>query len=178
MSRDNIIYVGKKPPMTYVMAVLGAMNNQDDDIILKARGRSITTAVDTAEICRRRYLQDIKKPVIVISTERLENLDGQLRNVSAISITLSRGAEKPVKPEKQTEEQPEAEPEEEPEKPAAKETPLSEISGVGAATAKKLTDAGYVTAEQVAEADPDGLAEKAGISVKVATKIVEAARSL
>ena len=48
---DNVIYIGKKPPMSYVLAVITQFNTSgSDEVILKARGRSISTAVDTAEI--------------------------------------------------------------------------------------------------------------------------------
>ena len=166
MSRDNIIYIGKKPAMTYVMALIATMNKQDEGVVLKARGQAITTAVNAVEICRNRYLQNLGKPIIEIGTEELENQYGGVRNVSTMSITLLKEGiksktEKPkIEPKIQT------------------ETPVSNIKGVGVAIAKKLEDAGYKSTELIATTDPDELAEKAGISPKVAVKIVEAANKL
>ena len=48
--KPNVVYVGRKPPMSYVMAVITSFTGSDTkDVTLKARGQSITTAVDTAD---------------------------------------------------------------------------------------------------------------------------------
>ena len=84
--------------MIYVMAVIAALNKQNKEVVLKARGQAISTAVDVTEICRNRYLKDLVKPLIEIGTEELENQYGGKRNVSTMSITLSKEAEKVQKP--------------------------------------------------------------------------------
>ena len=162
--------------MTYVMAVMSAINNTGE-VVLKARGRAITTAVDAAEICRNRYLTDLKKPKIVIGTESLESHEGGMRNVSSISITLTLGAPQPKKEEPEA---PESEVEREPEpKPVAETSDdIGSIKGVGKTTEEKLRAAGYNTVASLASADADEVAEKSGISAKVIAKIVEAARDL
>ena len=87
---DDVIYVGKKPPMSYVLAVVTQFNsNGSDGVILKARGRAISTAVDTAEIVRNRFVKDAKLKDIKISTESVTNEEGRDSNVSSIEITLS-----------------------------------------------------------------------------------------
>jgi len=88
MSRDNIVYIGRKPVMTYVMAVLATFNNQDT-VEIKARGRSIATAVDVAEIARNRYIDNLAKPKITIETEKIMDGDA-VRNVSCMTIELSK----------------------------------------------------------------------------------------
>jgi DNA-binding protein len=104
MSQDNIIFIGRKPAMTYVMAVMATFNNQNvDHVILKARGQAITTAVDTAEITRNRYITDLTKPTIEISTEQVQGMEGEPRNVSSISITLTKGTSKTENEEEDTE---------------------------------------------------------------------------
>ena len=56
---ENVIYVGHKPPMSYVLAVVTQFNTSgSDEVIIKARGRSISTAVDAAEIVRNRFVTD------------------------------------------------------------------------------------------------------------------------
>jgi DNA-binding protein len=55
--------------MTYVMAVLTSINRgETESVVLKARGRAISTAVDVAEITRNRYMSNLAKPVIQIDT--------------------------------------------------------------------------------------------------------------
>lgn len=91
MSKDpNTIYVGTKPVMSYVLAVITHFNSSDvKEVALKARGRAITTAVDTAEIVRRKFLKELKAAKITIGTEEMQREDGT-RNVSTIEINLKR----------------------------------------------------------------------------------------
>ncbi|MCZ2809068.1 MAG: DNA-binding protein Alba [Candidatus Bathyarchaeota archaeon] len=91
MSKDpNTIYVGTKPVMSYVLAVITHFNSSDvKEVSLKARGRAITTAVDTAEVVRRKFLKELKAAKITIGTEELQREDGT-RNVSTIEIKLKR----------------------------------------------------------------------------------------
>jgi len=87
---ENTIYVGKKPPMSYVLAVVTQFNgNGSKDVILKARGRSISTAVDTAEIVRNRFMKDARLKDIKIGTEGVTNEEGRESNVSSIEISLT-----------------------------------------------------------------------------------------
>ncbi len=87
---ENVIYVGKKPPMSYVLAVVTQFNTSgSDEVVLKARGRSISTAVDTAEIVRNRFITDTKVKDIIIGTESITNEEeGRTSNVSSIEIYL------------------------------------------------------------------------------------------
>ena len=89
MSKDtNTIYVGTKPAMSYVLAVITHFNSPDiKNVTLKARGRAITTAIDTAEIVRRKLLKQLKIDKIKIGTEELQREDGT-KNVSTLEIKL------------------------------------------------------------------------------------------
>jgi DNA-binding protein len=90
VSDDNTIYVGTKPAMSYVMAVITHFNSADvKEVTVKARGRAITTAVDAVEIARRKFLKDLKTDKITIGTEELQREDG-MKNVSTIEICLKR----------------------------------------------------------------------------------------
>ena len=87
---ENVIYIGKKPPINYVLAVVTQFNgNGSKEVILKARGRSISTAVDTAEILRNRFIKNVKIKDITISTEQMTNEEGRDSNVSSIEINLT-----------------------------------------------------------------------------------------
>ncbi len=88
MSKDNIVYIGNKPVMNYVLAVVTQMNSGTDEVILKARGKAISRAVDVAEIVRNRFMPDAKLGSIDISTEELPTSEGSSSNVSAIEIQL------------------------------------------------------------------------------------------
>ena len=87
---DNTIFIGKKPPMSYVLAVVTQFNgNGSNGVILKARGRAISTAVDTAEIVRNRFMKDANLKDIKIGTESVTNEEGRESNVSSIEISLT-----------------------------------------------------------------------------------------
>jgi len=91
--KPEVVFIGNKPPMSYVMAVITAFSsNGTNEITLKARGRSITTAVDTAEITRRRFLKDLTVTTIAIGTEEMPPRQGQdrARMVSTMEIKLAK----------------------------------------------------------------------------------------
>ncbi len=64
------------------------------------------------------------------------------------------------------------------ESPEASTLEVGEIKGVGKATEEKLRKAGFDTVESIASVDADTVSEKAGISSKVAAKIVASAKEL
>jgi archaea-specific DNA-binding protein len=86
----NVIYIGKKEPMAYVLGTITQFSNGNSEVHIKARGKAISRAVDVAEIVRRKFLKDIRVKNIEISTEEREIEDGGKLNVSSISITLSK----------------------------------------------------------------------------------------
>ncbi|MBC7100680.1 DNA-binding protein Alba [Methanothermobacter tenebrarum] len=90
MSEENVVYIGNKPVMNYVLAVVTQMNGGADEVILKARGRAISRAVDVAEIVKNRFIPDIEVANIDISTEEIIGNEGTATNVSAIEIQLRK----------------------------------------------------------------------------------------
>jgi len=83
MHRD-VIFIGKKPIMSYAMVALMQLSN--GDITIKARGRTISSAVDVAEVVCRRFLGDNASKTVSIGTEILGE---PARNVSTIEIKIS-----------------------------------------------------------------------------------------
>jgi DNA-binding protein Alba len=93
MLEKGIVLIGRKPAMSYVLAIITSLSSSDaKDITLKARGRAITTAVDVAEITRSRFLKDLKVSKISIGTEEIPPREGENRSrmVSTMEIILSR----------------------------------------------------------------------------------------
>lgn len=89
MSKENTVYIGTKPLMNYVLAVVTQMNNGTSEVMLKARGRSISRAVDVAEVVKNKFILEAEVGEINISTEELSNREGSNTNVSAIEIQLT-----------------------------------------------------------------------------------------
>lgn len=88
-SESDVILIGKKPIMDYVVACLNAFS-RNEEIFIRARGRAISSAVDVAEVLRNRFLKDVAVSNIEIGTELLESFDGREKNVSTIDICLSK----------------------------------------------------------------------------------------
>ena len=89
----EVIFIGNKPPMSYVMAVITVMSSGTiNEIMLKARGKAITTAVDVAEITTNRFMKDLKVTAIGIGTEEMPPREGDNRSrmVSTMEIKLTK----------------------------------------------------------------------------------------
>jgi DNA-binding protein len=89
----NAVLIGKKPIMNYVLACITFFHGGAKEVSIKARGRSISRAIDVAEVVRHRFLPDVKIINIGIGTDKLlpqEEGDSPI-NVSTIEITLIRG---------------------------------------------------------------------------------------
>jgi DNA-binding protein len=87
-SRD-MIFVGKKPVMTYVTAAIMQLASSDGPITIKARGMSIPIAVDTSQIVTRQS-DTYQIGEIKLGSESLESQDGRTRNVSTIEIQVTK----------------------------------------------------------------------------------------
>lgn len=89
MTEDNIVYVGNKPVMNYVLAVVTQFNNGASEVAVKARGKAISRAVDAVEVSRNRFLPESKIKDIKIGTEKIATDRGD-SNVSIIEIVLTK----------------------------------------------------------------------------------------
>ena len=90
---QSIIYIGRKPPMNYVLAIVTAFSEAKvREATVKARGQAITTAVDAVEIARRKFVKEMSVDKIAIGTEEMPPREGETnsRNISTIEITLKR----------------------------------------------------------------------------------------
>ncbi|MFP4169816.1 MAG: DNA-binding protein Alba [Methanomassiliicoccales archaeon] len=90
MAEENTVYIGKKPTMNYVLAVVTQFNSGSSDVIIKARGRAISRAVDVAEIVRHRFVHDAEVKDIQIQTEQLSGEGGSNANVSSMEIYMHK----------------------------------------------------------------------------------------
>lgn len=188
MSNSNTIYIGNKPPMTYVMVIMTVLNESgNNNVVLKARGRAISRAVDVAEILRNRYMSDVKATKIVSGTEQLPSHNGGTRGVSTLSITIVREKNGVPDPKQVLEEEVFEEElfKEEPKEMVAKKTEkplkpheISDLKGVGKATEEKLLQGGYRSVKVIARARADTMSKKTGLSENASTKIIASAKEL
>lgn len=89
MTEDNVVLIGNKPVMNYVLAVVTQFNNGTKEVVIKARGRAISRAVDVAEVSRHRFVTDSKIKEIKIGTEKIMTDRGET-NVSTIEIVMNK----------------------------------------------------------------------------------------
>jgi archaea-specific DNA-binding protein len=89
MTESTTIFIGSKPVMNYVLALMTQFNKPAEEVTLKARGRSISRAVDTAEIAKNRFMPNLKVKSITIGTESVQDEQGKNINISSMEITLT-----------------------------------------------------------------------------------------
>jgi len=86
----NIVLIGRKPIMNYVIACLTFFNTGEKEVCVKARGRAISRAVDTVEVLRRSFAKDVGIKDIKIGTEEVTRETGRKSNVSTMEIALAK----------------------------------------------------------------------------------------
>ena len=89
-AEGNVVFIGKKPIMNYVIACLTFFNSGEKQVCVKARGRAISRAVDTIELLRRSFVKDLGLKEIKLGTEEITNEEGRRSNVSTIEITVTK----------------------------------------------------------------------------------------
>tara|TARA_Y100000310_G_scaffold338341_1_gene427708 strand:- start:1355 stop:1687 length:333 start_codon:yes stop_codon:yes gene_type:complete len=90
---ENTVFIGSKPFMNYVTGVVMQFTTKGSpEVIVKARGKFISRAVDVAEVSTKRFLKEHGAYVkdIKIDSEEFENKEGKKVNVSTIEITLAK----------------------------------------------------------------------------------------
>jgi len=91
MTESNIILVGRKPVMNYVLACITLITGGAPKVGIKVRGQAISRAVDAVEIVRHRFVPDIKVEEVKIGTEQIASEEeSPPKNVSTIEITLMK----------------------------------------------------------------------------------------
>ena len=86
----DVVFIGKKSILTYVNATLTLLANEPT-VTIKARGRSIITAIDVSQmIVKRMSAMGYKVSNVRIFSERMTSKDGKDRNVSTIEVDVSK----------------------------------------------------------------------------------------
>lgn len=90
MSEKPTVFIGKKPLMAYVLACLTSFQSGSNELVIKARGRAISRAVDVVQVLQRRFFKELKVNDIKIGTEQVTGENNVTLNVSIIEISLQR----------------------------------------------------------------------------------------
>ena len=89
---EHTVFIGGKPFMNYVTGVVMQFTTQSaNEIVIKARGKFISRAVDIAEVATKRFLENqVSVESIKIDSEEFKNKEGRQVRVSTIEITLKK----------------------------------------------------------------------------------------
>ena len=82
----NMVRIGKKPTMNYVVACVTLFNTGVPEVLVRARGQSITKAIDTVEMLRRAFFKNGQVRSVDIGTEEVTRDDGARASLSTIEI--------------------------------------------------------------------------------------------
>jgi len=90
--KDNSIFIGEKPFMNYVTSVVMQFTTKNaTTVVIKARGKFISRAVDVAEVAVKRFLKgQISVGEIKIDSEDFKNKEGREVRVSTVDINLNK----------------------------------------------------------------------------------------
>ena len=89
---EHSIFVGNKPFMNYVTGVVMQFTTKNaSEVVVKARGKFISRAVDIVEVASKRFLQgNVAVKDIKLNSEEFQNTEGRTVRVSTIEITLCK----------------------------------------------------------------------------------------
>ncbi|MEM4244683.1 MAG: DNA-binding protein Alba [Candidatus Nanoarchaeia archaeon] len=89
---DHSVFIGGKPFMNYVTGVVMQFTTQNaKEVVIKARGKFISRAIDVTEVVRKRFLENqIELKEVKIDSEEFENKEGRHVRVSTIELTLAK----------------------------------------------------------------------------------------
>ncbi|MGO9643137.1 MAG: DNA-binding protein Alba [Candidatus Bathyarchaeia archaeon] len=90
MAEQNLVRVGRKPIMNYVTACVTLFNSGNDEVMVRARGRTIEKAIDIVQMLKRGFLKNVTILGIEVGSENVRRVDGTRGNISVIEITLAR----------------------------------------------------------------------------------------
>ena len=90
MSQPNLVRIGKKPVMNYVTACVTLFNSGNGEVMVRARGQAIETAIDTVQMLRHSFLKNVLIKSVNVGSEEVTRFDGTRGNISTIEITLSQ----------------------------------------------------------------------------------------
>ena len=86
---DNIIFVGTKAPMNYVVAVLTEFK-KNNEVIIKARGRSISKAVEAGLLVKKKFMKEAEIIEIKVDLENIiDDKTQKPMDIPAIEIYLA-----------------------------------------------------------------------------------------
>ncbi|MEM2214524.1 MAG: DNA-binding protein Alba [Candidatus Nezhaarchaeales archaeon] len=88
--KENVVIVGQKPTMNYVLACLTLFHQGFSDVVIKARGKAISKAIDVVNIVKEKFIPTAKIKSLELGNERLVTERGDVVNLSTLTIILTK----------------------------------------------------------------------------------------
>lgn len=87
---DHSVFIGGKPFMNYVTGVVMQFTTHNtSEVVIKARGKYISKAVDVCEVVSKRFLENqVELKDVKIDSAEFKNKDGKDVRVSSIELQL------------------------------------------------------------------------------------------
>jgi DNA-binding protein len=86
----NMVRIGRKPLISYVVACVTLFNSGKEEVMVRARGRSIPKAVETVAMLKKSFFKELNIRSINIGSEDIKRFNGRGGSVSTIEIVLAR----------------------------------------------------------------------------------------
>ena len=88
ITQGNMIRIGKKPMLSYVVACITLFNSGKSELMIRARGRSIPKAVDTVEMLKHSFFKGLFVKSVEIGSEDIRSYNGKGISISIIEIII------------------------------------------------------------------------------------------
>ena len=88
-TKRNLVIMGNKPIMNYVVACLTLFNEGAETVKIRARGKHINKAADTVGLLRRVFLPSLRVVEAETGTDVLTRTDGNQAHVSILEIIIT-----------------------------------------------------------------------------------------
>jgi archaea-specific DNA-binding protein len=91
-TNKNFVFIGAKPFMNYVNSITRLLDQEANEITIKARGKFISKGVDIAEIAKKKFSKDMDMSVknVSIGSEEFKSKEGKIINVSTLEIIIKK----------------------------------------------------------------------------------------
>ena len=86
---ENVVLIGKKPTMNYVVACLTLFNSGKAPVVVRARGMAISRAIDTVQLLGKAFVKNLEIKDINIGTQEFMKEDVESSS-STIEITINK----------------------------------------------------------------------------------------
>ena len=96
---DNSIKIGQKSATVYAVSALTQLQSGTKEIVFQARGRMVKTLIDSIEVLKSRFHQEVQLTKFVTGTDTVKFIDKESHKertarVSTLEVTIKSSTKK------------------------------------------------------------------------------------